>query len=174
MLRGRGGTEAFARTEHPVGSSFVLLDGQPVAIDPAAIAATETLSLATIGLADSEPVVAAISDPGATLRPLTPVHPRARQTAEGGMILSWTRRARGAWTWPDGIEAPLNEQREAYLVGLGDTGQPALRWELDGPRLELSAATFAQISVEYSGQSLWVRQIGSHAASQSLLLTTLD
>ena len=91
----------------------------------------------------------------------------------GGEI-AWLPIWRTHSGWPDGIEAPLNEQREAYLVGLGDTGQPALRWELDSPRLELSAATFAQISVEHSGQSLWVRQIGSHAASQSLLLTTLD
>ncbi len=92
-----------------------------------------------IDLADAEPVSAAIANRGLTLRPLTPVHPRVGQTADGGLVLRWTRRARGAWPWPDGVETPLNEQAEAWLVGLGDVASPAVRWELAQPLLELSA-----------------------------------
>jgi hypothetical protein len=173
LLRGRGGTEAAAQAGHAAGTPFVLLDGRSLAIDPAKLDATGATSLAAIGLADDEPVIASIANPGLTLRPLTPVHPRTRPTADGGLILHWTRRARGAWTWPDGIETPLNEQAEAYTVGLGDTGQPAVRWELHQARLELSAATLAQLSGAHAGQPLWVRQVGSFAASPPLLLTTL-
>jgi len=88
-------------------------------------------------------------------------------------VLGWTRRARGAWTWPDGVETPLGEQAEAYLAGLGNTEQPLLRWELAQPRLELSAATLAQLSSAHPGERLWVRQVGSFAVSPPLLLTTL-
>jgi hypothetical protein len=173
LLRGRGGTEDAAQAGQAAGSPFVLLDGQAAAIDPAKLDPTGATSLAAIGLADDEPVTAPIANPGLTLRPLTPVHPRVQPGPGGGVILRWTRRARGAWTWPDGIETPLGEQAEAYTVGLGDTGQPALRWELAQPRLELSAATLAQLSSEHPGEPLWVRQVGSFAASPPLLLTTL-
>ena len=173
LLRGRGGTEEAAQAGHAAGTPFVLLDGQAVAVDPAKLDPTDAISLAAIGLADDEPVIAPIANPGLTLRPLTPVHPRVQPSAGGGLILRWTRRARGAWTWPDGIETPLSEQAEAYTVGLGDTAQPALRWELAQPRLELSAATLAQLSSEHPGQPLWVRQVGSFAQSDPLSLTTL-
>jgi hypothetical protein len=174
LLRGRGGTEEAAQAGHPAGTPFVLLDGQPLAVDPAKLDPTGATSVAAIGLADGEPVIAPIANPGLTLRPLTPVHPRVQASAAGGLVLRWTRRARGAWSWADGIETPLGEQAEAYLVGLGDTEQPVLRWELDRPRLELSAATLAQLASEHPGEALWVRQIGSFAASRPLLLTTLD
>src|SRR5690606_26584737 len=68
LLRGRGGTEAIAQAGHAVGTAFVLLDGGPLSIDAARLAAGAA-SLAAIGLADDEPVVAAIADPGVTLRP---------------------------------------------------------------------------------------------------------
>ncbi len=174
LLRGRGGTEAAAQAGHAAGAPFALLDGRPVAIDPAELDPTGATRLAAIGLADDQPVIAAIANPGLTLRPLIPVHPRIEPTATGGLLLRWTRRARGAWNWPDGVETPLNEQAETYRVGLGDTEQPAVRWELGQPRLELSAAMLTQLSGEYPGQALWVRQVGSFAVSAPLFLTTLD
>jgi hypothetical protein len=173
LLRGRGGTEGAAQAGHAAGTPFVLLDGQAAAIDSAKLDPTGATSLAAIGLADDEPVTAPIANPGLTLRPLTPVHPRVEPDPGGGLILHWTRRARGAWTGPGGVETPLAEQAEAYTVGLGDTGQPALRWELAQPRLELSAAMLAQLSSEHAGKPLWVRQVGSFATSPPLLLTIL-
>ncbi|HLV08113.1 MAG TPA: hypothetical protein VKY80_10610, partial [Croceibacterium sp.] len=129
--------------------------------------------LAAIGLADADPVVAGIANAGLTLRPLTPVHPRVRSAGDGGLTLQWTRRARGTWGWADGIDVPLNEQREAYLVGLGDADQPTIRWELDRPRLDLTPAAMASLASAYPGQPLWVRQVGDHAISEPLFLTTL-
>ena len=174
LLRGRGGTEHLAQNGRAAGAPFVLLDGGPLAIDPATLAASEATSLAAIGLADEDPVIAAIAEPGLTLRPLAPVHPRVHSNAAGGLTLRWTRRARGAWTWPDAIETPLAEQAEAYLAGVGDTEQPALRWELAGPKLELPSAMLTQLSAAHAGEALWVRQVGSFALSPPLLLLTLD
>ncbi len=129
--------------------------------------------IAAIGLADAEPVTASIANAGLTLRPLTPVHPRAIAGADGGLALRWTRRARGAWTWPDEIETPLGEEAEAYLVGLGPVEASAMAWEVGAPVLELSAAALASLSAAHAGQPLWVRQSGSFAASEPLLLTTI-
>jgi len=168
LLRGRGGTEASAQSGQAAGATFVLLDGTPLLVDAGKLGSAT--NLAAIGLADSEPVTDPIADAGRTLRPLTPVHPRQQATPDGGLLLQWTRRARGAWGWPDGVETPLNEQVEAYLVELGSTGQPILCWELGRAELELSAATVAQLSADHSGQSLWVRQVGSFAVSEPLLL----
>jgi len=169
LLRGRGGTEGKAQMGHQPGARFVLLDEKPAAIDPLALGTADTATLAAIGLADSEPVTAAIANAGLTLRPLTPVHPRAIETADGGLLLRWTRRARGAWTWADGVEMPLNEPAERYLAGLGDADQPLLRWELDRPELALPP----EFRAEHAGKPLWVRQVGGFATSGPLLLPVI-
>ena len=67
----------------------------------------------------------------------------------------------------------LADQAEAYLVGLGDPAGPDLVWQAAEPRLELPAAQWAQLAAEHSGKPLWVRQVGSLAASDPLLLATV-
>lgn len=173
LLRGRGGTEAAALQGHAAGAPFILLDGAPIALDPAKLGASAAPTIAALGLADSAPVVAETANAGLTLKPLCPVHPRAEAMPDGGLALSWTRRARGAWGWPDSIDLPLGEQAEAYLVGLGDVPQPMLRWEVGTPLLELSAATWAALRAGHAGEALWVRQIGSFAISDPLLLAII-
>lgn len=172
LLRGRGGTEAAALAGHPAGAAFVLLDDSPLALDGNRLPATGARILA-LGLVDEEPVGGPLANEGLTLRPLPPVHPRIAPTAAGGLDLGWTRRSRGAWSWPSGIDAPLNEQAEAYLVGLGDPAMPLAVWQLGTPRLELSPQSLAQLAADHPRAPLWVRQIGTHAASDPLLLTTL-
>jgi hypothetical protein len=102
------------------------------------------------------------------------VHARAQASDDGGLVLRWTRRSRGAWTWPDHVDLPLNEQAEAYVVGLGDADAPALRWELSQPLIEFSPATLAQLATDHPGEPLWVRQVGTFAASDPLLLIVLS
>src|SRR5690606_24828057 len=70
-------------------------------------------------------------------------------------------------------ETPLNEQAEAYVVGLGDIETPAVRWEMSEPRLVLAASLLAQLEAAQAGQPLWVRQAGSFAQSDPLLLMML-
>jgi hypothetical protein len=130
-------------------------------------------AIAAIGLADPEPVTAPLANPGLTRRPLAPVHGTAVERADGALVLTWCRRARGAWLWQDGIEVPLNEQAEAYLVGIGASDAPALRWEPGEPRLEIPAAAWASIRAAHAGQPLWVRQIGTAALSPPLLLAII-
>jgi hypothetical protein len=170
LLRGRGGTEAAAHAGHAAGTRLVLLDSRPVRIDPMELGSSS--GIAAIGLADPAPVIAAIADAGVTLRPLTPVHARM-EPLEGGMILRWTRRSRGAWHWPDGVELPLNEQAEAYLVGLGPVTAPLASWETGNADITFPAPEWTALTAAHAGQPLWVRQVGSHALSAPLLLTLL-
>jgi hypothetical protein len=129
--------------------------------------------IVALGLGDAEPVTAPIANPGLTLRPLTPVHPRARTLADGSLALGWTRRARGAWGWTDEVEAPLVEESEAYLVGVGPVDSPPLRWNVTEPALTLPPAMRATLHTKHADAPLWVRQAGSFALSPPLLLTTI-
>jgi hypothetical protein len=172
LLRGRGGTEPLALQGHAPGSSFVLLDDRPVALDPVKLE-EGAAAIAAIGLADPEPVIAPLANAGLTRRPLAPVHGRAEERADGSLVLAWCRRARGAWLWQDGVEVPLNEQSEAYLVGIGDSDAPVLRWEVNAPLLEIGGPVWASIPAAHAGKPLWVRQIGTAALSPPLLLATI-
>jgi len=172
LLRGRGGTEAQAFSPHLVGTGFVLLDDKPLLLDPASIG--QTTHIAATGLIDPAPVEAGIATAGATLKPLVPVHPRTTARPDGSLYLAWTRRARGAWDWRDLVETPLNEEAERYRVGLGDASAPLLQWEVTDPWLDLTPATIADLSANHAGTPLWVRQIGSHSASDPLLLHVIS
>jgi hypothetical protein len=173
LLRGRGGTEPMAMQGTPAGAAFALLDDAPVALDAARLGESDAVTIAAVGLADPEPVYAALTNAGLTRRPLTPVHGGAMENADGSLALEWCRRSRGSWRWLDGVEAPLNEQTERYLVGIGDSEAPGLRWETGAPALELDAASWTTIRGTYAGQPLWVRQIGATALSIPLLLKTI-
>jgi hypothetical protein len=170
LLRGRGGTEPMAAQGANSGALFALLDDEPVALDPAKLGEGD-VTIAALGLADPEPVYTTLINPGLTRRPLTPVHGRAIKRLDGSLRLEWCRRARGSWAWLDGIDVPLNEQTEAYLVGLGDSDMPVFRWETATPALELDAPNWSSIQAAHPGKPLWVRQVGTAAASNPLLLT---
>lgn len=166
LLRGRGATEAEAFAGHGAGARVCLLDDRLQLLDGAAID-TAHERLAAIGSADAEPVYAPVRSPGRSRRPLAPVHPVALPAAGGGLLLEWTRRARGAWAWRDAVEAPLVEEVEAYEVGAGDPDAPLALWPVSAPTLTLAAGDIALLA---AGTPLWVRQIGSHAASPALTL----
>lgn len=84
---------------------------------------------------------------------------------------TWVRRARGAWDWPDGVEAPLNEQAEAYEVSYGPPDAPLARWTTAEPRLELTTAIVEYLASTLPGGNFQVRQVGSYARSDPLLLS---
>ena len=174
LLRGRGGTEAAARNGHDTGAPVVLLDEKPVLLDTSNSTIAATQAIAAIGLADDTPVISQIGNAGATVRPLTPVHPHIEQYADGSWRISWVRRARGAWAWLDAGEIPLNGQSERYLVGVGDSETPSLRWEVAEPSLDLPPDIVSLLRSGHTGQTLWVKQVGDSALSAPLLLHIFD
>ena len=169
LLRGRGGTEGAARAGAAIGTPIVLLDDRLVELDRGALAGSS--GIAAIGLAEAEPVTSEIALMGSGERPLSPVHARVRRGADGSLMLCWTRRARGAWRWLDGVSVPLVEEVERYEIGCGPVEAPALRWEVGTNELMLGSAAMAEIAASHAGEPLWVRQIGSFGLSPALFLT---
>lgn len=172
FLRGRAGTEHLTAS-HAAGESFVLLDQTPVALDPALVGSTPTTQIVALGRGDAEAVASPIALRGITLRPLAPVHPRRSLLADGTLELRWTRRARGAFQWLDGIDAPLGEQAEAWQVGFGPPASPVAVWEVTEPRLTVPASQLTQFAASHPGEGFHVVQRGSFALSLPLWLGPL-
>ncbi|MEE4451752.1 phage tail protein [Novosphingobium resinovorum] len=173
LLRGRGGTEA-AIGAHAASEPFALLEAGLTTLNAATLGTDTARQVFAVGRGDADPVGSPVHLDGIGLRPLSPVHPRRTATPDGGLALGWTRRARGAWTWQDGVDAPLVEQAEQYLVTLGPIDSPIAAWTTTGTSLEIDAATIASLTGSAAGAALHVRQQGTHALSHPLPLGTLD
>ncbi len=169
LWRGRGGTEQ-AVANHLAEEPFLLLDGTGLQIDPATLRPGALEAFAAIGLADAAPVTAPILLRGIGARPLAPVHGTARTPSGGGVQLSWTRRARGAWDWPDEADTPLNEAIEAYLVSFGTEAGPVSSWETAEPGLLISSGDLASLVAAAPGGRFSIRQRGDRAMSDTLVL----
>jgi hypothetical protein len=172
LLRGRGGTEA-ATAEHVEGEAFVLLDSRPIALDPAIVGVAPDTMIVATGRGDAQPILSAIALRGISRRPLSPVHPRVHALGDGGLRLGWTRRARGAWLWNDGVDVPPHEQAELYQVTFGPLLSPRAVWSVAAPTLTLSAETVADLSATLPGGAIHVRQQGNYALSEPLFLLSL-
>ena len=168
LLRGRGGTEGAASEPLQAGARFVLIDASLVPLDE-----DSAERIAAIGLADPEPVYARIATSGLAAQPLPPVRGSATVAADGARTLRWTRRARGAWNWRDGVEAPVVEQVERYLVGVGPVSAPHASWTTFAPELTLSGETWSALATAHPGAPVWVRQSGDLALSRPSPITTL-
>ena len=174
LLRGRGGTEPEACRGHAAPSPVVLIDDSLVPLDALMVPPLAGSRIAAIGTGDFETVIAPLENAGLSRRPPCPVHPRMRIEGDQSSVFSWTRRARGQWRWEDGIEVPLVEEREAYLVGYGPTLAPFVAWERDGPWLRLTPAELSALLAAHGPADLWVRQVGTFEHSPPLLLSSLQ
>lgn len=169
LLRGRGGTE-LAISGHGPNESFVLLDGEATALDPSLVGNAPASRIAAIGLGEDEPVLSDIACRGISRRPPSPVHPRWRRDAEGTLHLRWTRRARGAWSWADGVEVPLNEESENYIVSL-EAGETRLAmWATTAPELAITAGEQSAIGPSRETATFVIRQQGKFALSDGLAI----
>ncbi|MCK9540996.1 MAG: phage tail protein [Novosphingobium sp.] len=172
LLRGRGGTES-GTAGHAPGEPFVLLDERLVALDPAVIGLTPGAEIVALGRRDDEAVSSPMRLRGITQRPLSPVHPASGLMTDGSLRLRWIRRARGAWLWRDGVDVPLQEQTESYQVSFGTPAATVGNWVTTSPVLTLPPAIFAQLAAAAPDGRFSVRQIGSYAMSDPLLLSPL-
>jgi len=174
LLRARAGTEPAALRGHLEGTSVVLLNEQPIPLDPSLIPSGAAVRVAAIGLADDDPVFTQLQNAGLSRRAIMPVAPRARAQSDDSWHLCWTRRARGQWTWPEGVEVPLVEERESYTVGYGPTDAPFAAWSVSEPEFLMQASERASLLANHGPAELWVKQIGSYGESPSLLLANLS
>ena len=132
-LRGQSGTEADMPPEWPAGSMVVLL-GSGVVQPELSPAARGMLRRWRVGAAELP-----VDDPsyvefehafdGIGLRPLAPAHLTARRQPGGALELRWIRRTRidgDSWA---GLEVPLGEAEERYLIRIIQDG--AVRREVE-------------------------------------------
>lgn len=168
LLRGCGGTERAIATHAP-GEPFALVDARLTPLDPQVLGGGEATLVVALGRGDHEPVAAPLRLAGIGARPLAPVHPRAEPAADGVLRLGWTRRARGGWRWVDGIDVPLGEEAERYVVTLERGGATLRTWTVTAPAMTLFPADLALLPPG----SLRVRQQGTHALSLALDLAEL-
>lgn len=163
-IRGRNGSEAEMAPLWPPGSYIVLLDGAPeqIALPASArgVSRTYRVGSARRALDDPSYVQLTAAFAGLGLRPLSPVHLRARD-AGGDVALTWVRRTRiDGDTW-DGYEVPLGEEAELYRLRILDGARllreiilttpvwtyPAALRALDGPGA--LSVEIAQISARF-------------------------
>ncbi|WP_442792586.1 GTA baseplate fiber-binding domain-containing protein, partial [Porphyrobacter sp. TH134] len=170
LLRGRGGTEPEAAIGHAAQTPVILIDDSLIPLDPALVPSLGNTRVAAMGTGDPEAVVVPLVNAGLARRPPCPVHPQATLGADQSILYRWTRRARGQWRWDDGVDVPLVEEREAYLVGYGPVEAPHVLWQLNTAQLHLAQSERAELLAAYGSAQLWVRQVGTFDHSAAVLL----
>lgn len=125
-LRGQLGSDALMPKVWPVGSYFVLLNGNPeqIKLSPAARDLSQHFRLgpAQRPMADPSYIHLREAFSGNGLRPYMPCHMLAKIT-EKGVRVSWIRRSRiDADSWQR-AEVPLGEESELYTVRLVRGGE---------------------------------------------------
>ncbi len=167
FLRGLGGTERLALRTLAPGATIVVLDDAvvPLATALSDLGRTWTYRVGPANRDHADPSVVEISATvGPTaLKPLSPVHLRARRTADG-VVLSWIRRTRLDGDSWDLAEAPLGEDSEAYEVDILAGGVAVRTLSAPTPTILYTAADeLADFGAPQAELSLRVAQLSTVA-----------
>lgn len=139
LIRGIGGSEREAGRSLPAGSRIVVLDGAAVTLtsDLGDIGQERRYRIGPVQRDVGDPSMAelAASPDVAALRPLSPVHPRARR-GEGAIEIGWIRRTRIDGDSWELAEVPLGEEAELYEIAV-------LNGDLELRRARTSAARWS-------------------------------
>ncbi len=164
LWRGRRGTD-FAMANHAIGETFVLIEADALAPIPDAFAVDGARILA-VATADGAGSGAVISQGGAAITPLSPVHPAADDKANGDIEISWVRRSREGWRWADAVDAPIGEAGELYRITRAGSGVAALTVESVVPYWSYSAAQIAiDRAAGVTGATIAIAQVGTWRVS---------
>ncbi|MCB2137017.1 MAG: glycoside hydrolase TIM-barrel-like domain-containing protein, partial [Rhodobacteraceae bacterium] len=150
-LRGQAGSDAAAPVLWPAGSYVVLLNGAPKQIVQAAaerdLARHYRIGPAKRGYDDPSYTHRIEAFAGIGLRPLSPVHLRARRQMSGDLGLSWIRRTRTDGDNWSAVEVPLGEAREVYVLRVVQGGAIRRETSIAQPSWTYPAALQAADSV---------------------------
>lgn len=169
LLRGRAGTAM--DVPHSAATPFVLLGDPAPILLPEEFAELARTGNAILEWAARNSFVTdtiAIPVDARALRPLAPVHGRVSPNIAGGADISWARCSRVDTGWRDGVDLPLGESRESYLIELSPSVAGLGPWQSNAPSLYLSPAERAALPV---GSMLAIRQLGDFAPSLPLFLS---
>lgn len=176
LIRGQMGTERAMADPLPAGADFVLLDQNVVAVASGLEALEREVELRVIATSrdhgDPSAVTLDVAPQATALRPLSPVHLRARRDGSG-VTFSWVRRSRfEADGWVG--EVPLGEDREAYALDILDGADVVRTIEVSTPSALYAAADeIVDFGSAQSGLTVRVSQlsatVGRGFAAQSTL-----
>ncbi len=126
-LRGQLGTDNLIPEIWPPGSQVILLNTalRQIALDPSErqLARVFRTGPAQRPVTDPIYIEETRAFDGVGMRPYAPVHLRFRKDGSGGGVLSWIRRTRiDGDTWA-GLDVPLGEELESYLIRVTEAGQ---------------------------------------------------
>ncbi len=120
LLRGQLGTDAIMPAEWPAGSKIIVIDNGLSQIELASSARGlerhYRVGPSDKGYADESFVHLLHSASSVGLRPYSPVHLKAEQISDGALAVSWVRRTRIDGDSWEGLDVPLGENSEQYLV----------------------------------------------------------
>lgn len=175
LLRGRRATEA-ATGGHVAGERFVMLTADVFALDQPA----DSIGTA-IEIRAAAPNTAFIDSPmvshrisGRALKPLAPVHLRARRQANGDIEIRWFRRSRTGFGWIDGADAPLGEDGESYRLCCV-SGDAAIEVVIAEPVFVLSAARqLTEFGAIADSVSIELAQMSSAVGQGEILTATFS
>jgi hypothetical protein len=129
LLRGQAGSEYAVASPLPAGAPFVLLDDHLVRLASGlgALERAIALRLVASGRSHDDPsaLTLTVTPQPTALAPLSPVHVAARRSGDG-IHVTWIRRTRrdgDAW----GVEVPLGEDAEAYVLDILSGGGEVVR-----------------------------------------------
>jgi hypothetical protein len=117
LLRGRFGTEQYMGT-HTAADRFVLFTANVVRMPDtlSQLNVPATWRAVTMGQSIDDANDIAFTNTGAGLKPLSVSHLAALDNGDGTYTVQWIRRGRIAGSWRDGVDVPLSEATESYLV----------------------------------------------------------
>ena len=124
-LRGQLGTDAFIPDAWPEGSVFVLIDTRVYQTgllrNERRVAKHYRIGPASRGYDDPSYVHLVEAFDGNGLRPYAPAHLKVNRSSAGD-VFNWIRRTRIDGDDWDGIEVPLGEESESYLIRILSAG----------------------------------------------------
>ncbi|PPB81309.1 putative tail protein [Albidovulum inexpectatum] len=126
-LRGQAGTDAVIPQSWPPGSYVVLINGAlkqiELGLNLRDLARHYRIGPAARGYDDPAYEHRIEAFAGIGLRPYSVAHLRLKPDGSGGVVASWVRRTRiGGDSW-SGLDVPLGEAVERYLVRVVEAGQ---------------------------------------------------
>ncbi len=126
-LRGQAGSDGLMPEVWPQGSQFVLLNGvqSQITLSPNLRRIVQHYRIGPAQRGYDDPSYSYRKDAfnGNGYRPYRPCHLRAAYSGAGDLDLSWVRRTRLNGDEWEGIEVPLGEETEQYLVRVLRDGQ---------------------------------------------------
>lgn len=172
LQRGCFGTESHI-SGHPQGESILLLETENLLqIEGDGLYPGTFVEIEAAGLGDTQPVSASAMIAGYAVRPFTPVHGEVTRRQDGSVSLSWIRRSRIDHGWQDGVDHPLDEDSEAYMVTAFAEAEELASFPTVTSRLTIPAIQIGNWgALGIQSINLQISQIGRFAKSAPLTLS---